>query len=773
MVRAKHIVELSANYGVAVDAPLLDRGSLTGYALERRSLVLPTLATDARHWIVQTQAMAARNEVRQRRVDYDNAPEGREVHWASPFRWWMLGLAHADRIVTGVALPLAIERSVLWANPVLFGLLLLALVTVVGRRFGVFAASLLGSALVVAFPFAMHFYAGNADHHGAAQASALICVLCILMARNSPQQGRRWTIASGVIGGMGLWISAASLIPVLIGIGLGGIAEAWLHRRDQRSSMWRWWGLTGGITSLIAYLIEYAPAHFGWRLEVNHPLYALAWVGGGELLHRIHDRLSGSPPTWTPKEIVGWIGAAIAVGAAPLLILFGGARVFAPGTPFLRTLHADYIAEFQSLAAFLSGRAFQLEVLTQWIPSLAILAMVIWLWWKLRNSGSRAVLALALGPALVMMSLTFFQIRWWGLAHGLALVAVVQCVALIDQPSFSPKARTALRVFSFLLLVPAFVASWQSTTRAGVPTESDLFHLAERDVAHRLRLRAGLDPLVVASAPNSTTALIYHASARGLGTMYWENSDGLRQAAALFSAADLDLARELVTQAGVTHLVLFSWDPFLDNYVRLSRGLPSTAPIPSNSFAAQLREGRLPAWLRPLPHSLPPHPVFKGQDVRLFEVTEERAPVVVATEAAVFAIESGDFEKAHGFEPLLAAYPENPVAIATLATLQLRRRDEAGFRRSAALLEDLPLDPATLTLDQSVRVSLVLAIGGHASRATALLKEALAVADERAVRHLTPGALSDLAALSDELKITFPDARLQTLARDLTPPNRR
>ncbi|HTO05252.1 MAG TPA: hypothetical protein VL069_16195, partial [Opitutus sp.] len=711
VVRASHIVELSQNYGVAVDAPLPDRASSTGYALERRSLVLPTLATDARHWIAQTQAMAARTDGRLRWIEYDNAPAGREVHWASPFRWWMLSLAQADSAVTGVALPIAIERSVLWANPVLFGLLLTGLATVVARRFGVFAAALLGSALVVAFPFAMNFYAGNADHHGAAQASAVWCVLGLLLARNSPQQGRRWTIASGIAGGLGLWMSAASLVPVLIGIGLGGLIEASLPPRNERAYLWRCWGLAGGVTSLIAYLIEYAPAHFGWRLEVNHPLYALAWLGGGEGLHRLQRRLAEGSPRWKPSEIAGWLAAVIALGAAPVAILVGGTKVFTPGSPFLSALHADYIAEFQSLPAFLSGRAFQLEVLAQWIPLIGVLAMAGWLGWKLRGSSSRGVLALVLGPALVTILLLFLQIRWWGLAHGLVFVAAVQCVSLLDQPPFSRTARGTWRGLSFLLLLPALVASWQSTIRASHATESDLFHLAERDLAHRLRLRAGLDPLVVASAPNSTTALIYHASARGLGTMYWENSDGLRNASALFSAATFDLARELVARAGVTHLVLLSWDPFEDNYVRLDRGLPSTAPAPHDSFAAWLREGRLPAWLRPLPHSLPPHPAFNGHQMRLFEVTEERPPAVVAADAAAFAIESGDLEKAHGFEPLLAAHPESPVALATLATLQIRRRDESGFRRSVALFENLPLETVALTLDQSIRVSLVLAIG--------------------------------------------------------------
>ena len=92
-VRARHVLAVTASYGVTVDNPATSSASPTGYADGRRSLVMPVGAADTAHWIMQTQAMIATGEWRIRRVDYDNAPDGREVHWAAPFHWWLAGLA--------------------------------------------------------------------------------------------------------------------------------------------------------------------------------------------------------------------------------------------------------------------------------------------------------------------------------------------------------------------------------------------------------------------------------------------------------------------------------------------------------------------------------------------------------------------------------------------------------------------------------------------------------------------------------------------------------
>ena len=78
VVRSRHILQVTANYGVTVDAPVVDPRSPTGYERGLRSMVLPEAGEDTVHWVMQTQMMIARGEWRIREADYDNAPAGRK-----------------------------------------------------------------------------------------------------------------------------------------------------------------------------------------------------------------------------------------------------------------------------------------------------------------------------------------------------------------------------------------------------------------------------------------------------------------------------------------------------------------------------------------------------------------------------------------------------------------------------------------------------------------------------------------------------------------------
>src|SRR5471032_2489500 len=93
VVRSRHILRVTASYGVTVDPPATDPRSPTGYEQGMRSMMLPEAGEDTAHWVMQTQEMIARGEWRIRQVEYDNAPQGREVHWAAPLHWWLAALA--------------------------------------------------------------------------------------------------------------------------------------------------------------------------------------------------------------------------------------------------------------------------------------------------------------------------------------------------------------------------------------------------------------------------------------------------------------------------------------------------------------------------------------------------------------------------------------------------------------------------------------------------------------------------------------------------------
>src|SRR5688572_11274731 len=74
---------------VGAEALKLDPPSPTGYRGGIRKLIVPEHNAVSYQWITQTQQMFARGDLRVRHVDYDNAPEGRDSHQASLFRWWL------------------------------------------------------------------------------------------------------------------------------------------------------------------------------------------------------------------------------------------------------------------------------------------------------------------------------------------------------------------------------------------------------------------------------------------------------------------------------------------------------------------------------------------------------------------------------------------------------------------------------------------------------------------------------------------------------------
>jgi hypothetical protein len=192
------------------------------------------------------------------------------------------------------------------------------------------------------------------------------------VAHDAPE---RWFVGSAAAAAVALWVSAATAVPVLVGIGLGALltlsplvgspSASGTWRAEP--ALWRLWGATGAALSLLFYVIEYAPAHFGVRLEVNHPLYAAAWLGAGDVLFRCGRRLqrkhevgpliSGAAP-WQKAFVEPdrlWILLdALLILPLPALILLARASTFSLADPFLWTLHQRFIVEFLSLSRHLA-----------------------------------------------------------------------------------------------------------------------------------------------------------------------------------------------------------------------------------------------------------------------------------------------------------------------------------------------------------------------------------------------------------------------------------
>jgi hypothetical protein len=377
-------------------------------------------------------------------------------------------------------------------------------------------------------------------------------------------------------------------------------------------------------------------------------------------------------------------------------------------------------------------------------------------------------LALALGPALVAFGLTLSAVRWWGFADALLLPLLALEGAWLAAPS-ARRGRLAWGIACGAIFLPG---AYQGVVGIGQNLQTsldDVHEVAERDLAHWLRQRAGGIPTTVAASPDLSTFLIYHGGVSGLGTLYWENREGLKHAAAIFSAPDFDHAHALIRRYGVRYLVFTTWDDFTQAYAHLSLGLPPSAPALHTWVVDLFTRPVPPAWLRSVPYRLPPHPDLAGQRIAVYEVTEDQAPERCLAQQADFLLEMGYPQVAERFLPALDAYPRFLPGLAARAAIDVRldRRDD--FVSVAERIMNEPA-PSGLRAEDHIHLARVLAIAGENARASAEMAAADALLDERGLRELSAADISDLITLGSELGSPIPDPSLRGLAAELRPP---
>jgi hypothetical protein len=777
-------------------APALDAGSPTGRRWSERNQILDS--TDGYHWVMQTQQMIANGEWRVRHVDYDNAPHGREVHWASPLHWWLAAVAWVEHVVTGKPWVVAVEHAATYATPWLLGIFMVTVVPLTARRFGPWPAALLAFGLVAVNPFSSEYGAGSIDHHGIAASCALLTVFFLLAGdagfpgSTTAGSARRWFIASGVAGAVGLWINAATQIPVLFGVALGAFWAArsaggtrTAHRVAVRPetappqfepSLWRAWGFAGGLASLVFYFVEYFPSHLGWRLEVNHPLYALAWAGGGDLLARVAARRQGRTAANRDKL---WLGLSALAVALPAVVALALPQTFVVADKFLWTLHVDYIEEFSSLLARLRaqpGDAIGALLVHVTLLPLFALPAVLWLFREKLGAVQRASLALSLAPALWLTLLAWNQVRWLHVSCALWLAVIVALATLATSSDFrwTPARKLVAGALLALVFLPypiqAIVAAVRTSRNPGAVSREALRQAIVRDFAYWLRRRTGDEAAVVLSGPTASTELIYHGGFTGVGTLYWENLEGLRALVNIYGAATPEQALALVRQRGVTHLVMFPWGTFADESARLARGLRPDAPIPPGAFARDLFEsGRgMPDWVRPLVYRLPAIPQFKDDLVLALEVVPGQSAAEAAVRRAQFLAAFGaNDDAARLVEEALAKNPACLPALIMRASLLRQARNSAGFAETMQRIQGALLSNPVLETGDRVLLALELIAARERDLARAQLALCWTSATERDLRRLTVPQLNLLLKLTQDLSVSPVDAGKVSLAAGL------
>jgi hypothetical protein len=792
--RTQRVEYVSSLPGRAESADVLDPTSPTGYAHGQRELIVPERAENSFQWIAQTQQMFAQREWRVRHVDYDNAPFGRRVSSASPYRWWLGLVAWVDHALSGQPIGLSVERAALWAEPALHGLLLLGLTIFVAWQFGAFAAALLAVGMVAIFPLGAGFLPGVPDAHGLANGCALGGILALLAGLNTLQPGddqgtagpagrqaRRWFGLAGMVGGFGMWISVSTQAPVLAGIFLGALMAAWVVRRcgagdPARAPLvppWRLWACSGGAAILASYLIEFFPAHLGsWQLNVVHPLYGLAWIGAGELLTPAVPWIQrDEKPSKRAYDLIVVALAVAAVAAMPVVMKLTRSQGFLTTdlSSFRLTEQPNGVVA-SSLWDWLVRYGMTAGL---WATVLPVLLVFPAGWLILRRHtgvAARASLALALGPVAIALAFACDQLSWWQVLDGTLLALAVSAIPAhmaVDRRS----GRWLWTGLAALLMIPGVIALWPKrvATAEDKLTSAEAEELIERHLAHWLAKHAGGEGVVVFAPPYESASLSFYGGLGGIGTFSGDNDEGLRATITIASVTTLPEAQILIQARRIRYIIIPSWDPFFDEYAR--QFLVTAQSSRQSVLIPALRRFILPPWLRPVPYQMLKIGGYEEQSVLVFEVVGEQSPAVAVSRLAEYLVETGDLDRAASAGDALRRFPGDVGALAARAQVQSARADSAGLAQTLdSLLSRLSNGgDRFLPWDRRVSLAMVLARAERVDLAREQVRRCLAELSEEKLRSLSTGSLYSLLVLSHSFGLVPTNSKLRELAFDLLP----
>ena len=606
---------------------------------------------DSYAWLSYARDLRESPHFRVRFTHMDNAPFGRAVHWAQLPIWSLCAIA-AVLETAGIPPPASLELAGRILLPFL-GFLFFSAFWLFLRRRGppLLAALVVLSAAVALFA---DFHPLRPDHHGFHLAAAAAFVLPLLFSSFGFAPPSRRTrlpfILSGFFGGIALWLGATVFFFTLAAAALAAALAilpktAPAHRVSPRSSpaelscdpvVWRLWALSGALTSLFFYLLEYAPGHFSMRLEANHPLYSLSFLGIGECLfllmrwRQCNQRLS-------PSLLLHAFLAFAAAGLLPSLVLFGPVAWYIPRSPLMLRLHARHIQELVPLHLLCSrySRPFLRPLRLPLLPALAALPF-------LRRPFSRRVL-FAFPFFLLFLALFLWQNRWdtfAALASFFLLLALPEPAPhsasalppLARLAQFLPHALLLLQLFFFLSLnafpLPSFLEGLHTNT---------LWLNALLYSALATQFRPALAAPGVTPTPNASSPVLlapteyapyfwYYARIPCVASLYWENLSGNTAAAAAFAdpSPGATNALAIVSDRRVSHLLMLEGPAHALLFDDLHSGVfsqPHAAATLAGTLAGADSDNPLPPWLavdtdlnrhaNPALYSfIPPHNLF-------------------------------------------------------------------------------------------------------------------------------------------------------------------
>jgi hypothetical protein len=546
---------------------------------------------DSYCWLSMARDLRASHHIRVRQTLIDNAPYGREVHWAQLLIWMLAGLSWALERAAGVAPPLALELAGRILMPAVGFLFSAWVFLFLARRRRLFFAFL--AAVPMAVCTQNDFHTMRPDHHGF-QISFIIAALLYLLdggmgwQRAGPPEGRacgddlpshraarRHFILAGVFSGLALWLGAMVFAYAMLAMTVGmALALGRASARDGEEAgavlcpdLFRWWGVSGAATSLGFYLVEYAPFHFSMCLGANHPVYALWFLGTTECLRALarwkQDRASFGWKDGFPAA-AGCLAAAV----LPALNFFGPEEWILPRSPIMLRLFDRLIVECRPLwETGLWGEHFVNIPLLLAGGVAGVLSAVILR--RKRISFSRRAPLLLLGlVTLSLFLLSCWLVRWVQFLHPcLVLLVAFGWAAVCDNrcPSTSTRGGRWGCVLAGLLALAPTVHMAAGQLRSiwylnRVEQMNDMWvkMLLQRNLMLQLKAAVPPDrPLRLMLPVEMAPAAYYFETGSSVGSLYWENVEGMK-ATAEFFGDPLPGARayQIAGKRAITHVMV-------------------------------------------------------------------------------------------------------------------------------------------------------------------------------------------------------------------------
>ena len=569
----------------------------------------PYADVDGNHWFLYARQMLEEGRWRIRHTELDNTPYGREVHWSSSYSWWMILLAKARALLTGGSTVSHLAWAGDFGGAILHACMVALFAALFWRRAGAVNAGFGALALAVLQPLASDFGFARPDHHGLQDMTALFCVACMVRALWSSTDSRPgWAVASAFSGATGLWIGATGGFFVLGTMALGGCVWALLHlgrpEAVATSRTWRIWGWAGAAFSLAYYALEYAPGPLPFRLEVNHPLYAIAWAGLGEFVATLQRNAAAGNLVNARLVLAG-----LAIAQLPATILALPPSWYAPKVPDIVRL----VASGQETSPILKSSNGAIWAFFSLLGLVLTAMSRTFAAFRARQVSPAAVMALV--AALLLVCFGAMQARWLGVA---ATVTVAMWMA--------PSPLTGWRWLRPVAMAGIFAAASIHMRESADSASRKQYSIADaqwqtvRDLGLLLRDSEKGTPIRVMTDCSNPNFVLLHdlAAAQIVGSYFWENVDGLHDTNR-FWAAESGEARSICEQRGITHVVLRASPSGVVNLVTMFPE-PKDQKALARTMAFRLGGSRAdpPEWLEQV--TLPKTVPFIVTSTRLYRV---------------------------------------------------------------------------------------------------------------------------------------------------------